>query len=223
MNENEWIENLERELKPLTWMDKNYAPTPTVEELDAFEAESGFRLPSSYRRFALAYGAGTLVASMATEDETDGEDDDEDEDYDEDTEFRELYQLYVPNCVNEHHELADYNRLFHERFFPRDELAEDFTEPDMLERLIVFMSEIDGYGWVGWDPKDIRDNEHRECGIYAVGRHANALRFVAASFAELLTNEVLLDERNWAKLSGFYKAPEVNWLMNQYYPAYDLR
>ena len=37
---------------------------PTVADLDAFESETGFKLPQSYREFILVFGPGTMAGSI---------------------------------------------------------------------------------------------------------------------------------------------------------------
>ena len=39
-------------------------PKPRIEDLDAYEARTGFRLPDSYRQFCLVFGPGALDGAL---------------------------------------------------------------------------------------------------------------------------------------------------------------
>ena len=50
-------------IEPEGW--EETVPKPTVEQLDRFEAETGFRLPQSYREYILVFGPGKLLTDWA--------------------------------------------------------------------------------------------------------------------------------------------------------------
>ncbi len=147
------------DLKPLA--------KPTDESLDRYEAETGFRLPHSYRSFIKVFGPGVLAWD---------------------------YRIVAPGYPEQGWavDLAAFNAVPHAALKDKRVLRQ-FKDPAQAQRLVFFCRPGDG-DLVGWDPEDVRDRRWHEYGTYEWGR-GDALGFVAASFTEFIEN-VCLSEAN---------------------------
>ena len=140
---------------------------PTDETLDRYEAETGFRLPHSYRSFIKVFGPGKLAWD---------------------------YQIAAPGHPEQGWivDLAAFNAVPHESLKDKRVLRQ-FKDPAQVQRLVFFCRPGNG-DLVGWDPEDVRDKRWHEYGIYEWGR-GDALGFVAGSFTEFIEG-VCLSEAN---------------------------
>jgi hypothetical protein len=120
---------------------------PTEADLDRYEAEAGYKLPDDYRRFALAYGPGSLAGA-----------------YD--------FKFYTPGVPEAglRGDLAAYNPPGDcpKRFRGRTDkdLAKTFgRDPAQLRRMVFFCS-MDGYDSYAWDPAEVTDPLTNDKAIY---------------------------------------------------------
>ncbi|WP_165226414.1 SMI1/KNR4 family protein [Aquisphaera insulae] len=148
--------------------DDESVPLPTAEDLDAFQAESGFTLPASYRAFVLRFGPGR---------------------FDHDAEIKVASPGYPKDLT--WHDLARLNRFY--RFASRSD--EDLTDwfPDVpLDRirgLIVFGSDNGGDAYA-FDARDSTDPARHECGVSLLPRHG-ALKRLAKTFDGFIGKHVI--------------------------------
>lgn len=136
-------------------------PLPTEAALDAYEQDTGTRLPQSFREFLLKFGPGELA---------------------------DEYQIVSPGYedYSDAVDLATLNRRFqgYTSMTQRtdESLAEEFGDAARARRLVLFASTFGGDRY-GWDPDDVRDPAEPEYGIYLVP-HPGPIKEVATSFVE---------------------------------------
>jgi predicted DNA-binding WGR domain protein len=139
-----------------------YVAKPTLQDLDAFEAASGFLLPRSYRDFALAFGPGELA---------------------------QQFKIYTPGAFskrNEQNGLAHFNesyRTWKKHFAGSPSLTEQ------AKRMIVFSTTVGGDS-IGWDPEDVCDTVNHEYGIFNITRH-NDVERIGNSFEKFILDYCL--------------------------------
>jgi hypothetical protein len=152
---------------------------PTDATLDRFEAETGFRLPHSYRSFIKVFGPGTLAWD---------------------------YRIKAPGYPEqgEDVDLGTFNARI-KQTLTKKQAWQQLADPTQARR-VVFFCALGGGDLVGWDPEDIRDRRRREYGIYSWGRKV-ALEFVAGSFTEFIA-DVCFSEAN-LRIPPGYKEEEL--------------
>jgi hypothetical protein len=137
-------------------------PKPTVEQLDRFEAESGFRLPRSYRDFILVFGPGEFSVGLRIAAPGYG---------------------YVPHPPG-----VDLLVTSQSYGWSEEDVAQgpvSMEQKAHLLRLFYFGLE-DERQWLGWDPKDMQAPEESEYGIYRVEALGFGTELIAKSFRELV-------------------------------------
>jgi hypothetical protein len=139
-------------------------PTPTDDQLDAFEAAVHFQLPNSYRSFLKIFGAGELACD-----------------------FKILAPGY-PAATGYNLQQFNDDPTMH---FSSDSL-QVFENPEQVEWLVYF-SYTETSELIGWGPEDVRQPRQHEYGIYEVGRSCT-LQLIAVSFSEFVTQVCLSEE-----------------------------
>lgn len=137
-------------------------PKPTTDQLNLFEAQTGLRLPSSYREFIQTFGPGEFSATLKIAAPGYG---------------------FVPHPSGV--DLLVTSRSY--GWAPED-IATSWASADQrahLLRLYYFGLE-GGRQWLGWDPRDVRDPNAFEYGIYRVEGLGYGTELVATSFRELV-------------------------------------
>jgi hypothetical protein len=129
---------------------------PTIGSVDAFEASTGFKLPTSYRQFTLSYGPGELA------------------------EYLRIRAPGYPGDIDL--DLAEYNRFLHSG---DDLLRETYGQPELLASLWYFGSSFmgDSFGWNASEPTGTGKFEYA---IYALPRVGKNTVKVALSFNEFV-------------------------------------
>jgi hypothetical protein len=135
-------------------------PKPTIAQLDQFEAETGLRLPRSYREYITVFGPG---------------------------EFPCILRIAAPGYphLNWRADLLTASRSYG---YSSDEVAQSGLPADQQERLgrLFYFGLERGRQWLGWDPLDVRDPETSEYGIYRVDYIRDGAELVATSFRQLI-------------------------------------
>jgi hypothetical protein len=132
-------------------------PTPT--QLDRFEAETGLRLPQSYRDYILVFGPG---------------------------EFPCVLKVAAPGHASlGSFDLLTASRTYG---YSAEEIAGSGLPVEQQERMrrLFYFGLHHGRQWLGWDPKDVRDSGAHEYRIYRVDWLSEGAEFVAASFRQLV-------------------------------------
>jgi hypothetical protein len=160
--ENRWW-RLYNDLEIDTWAGRVFTPLPTMEMLDDFEARTGFKLPPSFREFALLFGGGEVAG---------------------------WYNVFVPygeaRREAEHLKWSDldwYNEHWQELVRDR---SFRWNDPDRLRRLVFFSQAWSG-PWFGWDPEDQTPNEPLEYRVHLRDRLEDQTELVADSFEQFVT------------------------------------
>ena len=173
-------------------------PKPTPAQLDKFEAETGFRLPRSYRDYILVFGPGEFpcVLKIAAPG------------YD-----------YLQNTFDLQTAGSGYG-------YGQEELIRAGLPPEDQQRMgrLVYFGLHHSRQWLGWDPQDMREAEAPEYGIYRVDWVSDGAEFVATSFRQLVeeTCEELFapdpdyDEESMGPQRGFMPA---TWVPESERPA----
>jgi SMI1 / KNR4 family (SUKH-1) len=132
-------------------------------ELDAFESETGFKLPESYRQFCKVFGAGTLARP-------------------------DTFNIAVPGLTRTYpaFELRSFN--LETRDFSR-EYKVRCARPDLFERAWFFGDDI-GTSYYFWDPQEVIDKHNAECAIYVMLRSWELLR-IADTFWNFIVDVCL--------------------------------
>jgi hypothetical protein len=161
---------------------------PTQAQLDRFEAETGFRLPRSYREYILVFGPGEFPAVLKV--------------------AAPGYE-YLGNTFD----LLTASRSYG---YTREEAAAGGLPADEQERIgrLFYFGLHHGRQWLGWDPQDVRDAEAPEYAVYRVDWLSDGPEFMAASFRQLVedTCEALFapdpeyDEESMGPQRGFQPA-----------------
>ncbi len=163
--------------------DFNLMSCPTLPKLeaawlDAYEQETGWKLPQSYRDFILVWGPG---------------------------EFGTCVRISAPGYADcgdtidmglMHAEFEDIRRQ-------EDLWLDDCTDPDLFRRLVVFGDDAAAGDRYCWDPLDVRSPEENEYAIYEIiHEHEETPKFVAGSFREFIMQRAIdppnpIDEENF--------------------------
>ncbi|MCA9117231.1 MAG: SMI1/KNR4 family protein [Planctomycetaceae bacterium] len=134
---------------PIKWV-------PSTEQLDEYEAETGFRLPASYREFVQLFGAGTLACDFLVCSPASGE--------------------------GRRVDLHTSNQFVHACM--EDELEEYCDDPELFRRLHFFSQSGEHEEDFGWDPTDITvDGEYA---VYVIYSHSMKIERIANSFEEFV-------------------------------------
>lgn len=133
---------------------------PNASQLDRFEAETGLRLPRSYREYITVFGPG---------------------------EFPCILRIAAPGYphLNWRADLLMANQSYG---YSVEELGQSelpAEQRDRLARLFYFGLER-GRQWLGWDPQDVRDPEASEYGIYRVNYISDECKLAATSFRQFI-------------------------------------
>jgi len=135
-------------------------PKPTVAQLDRFEAETGLRLPGSYRECIAVFGPGEFPCVLKVAGPGYGH-------------LGNTYDLLTAS----------------QRYgYSRGEVAASGLPTDQQERIgrLFYFGLHHGRQWLGWDPLDVRDAKASEYAIYRVDFLCDGAEFVAASFRQLV-------------------------------------
>ncbi|MBY0232963.1 MAG: SMI1/KNR4 family protein [Gemmataceae bacterium] len=156
-----------RRIRAVWWPDRVYPPKPTPTDLDAAEAELGFRLPASYRAFAEEFGLGGELHSMVTVFplgcSCSGRSDDEDG---------------WPGSVRDWAGIDAASLLLNE--------PDSHPGTDRVRRLIVFAADTGGGNCTfGFDPHEPAEHGQGEYRIYVVTRYGE-VETITDSFAGFL-------------------------------------
>jgi hypothetical protein len=144
-----------RELLKTLKVEGKLHPT-SVAALDAYESETGFRLPASYRSFCQVVGPGDVG---------------------------DWFNIAVPGFAGKYkdqYDLSAKTALYHER---RD-WEEYSSEPKQFARAIIFGDDCTGALFF-WDPAEVTMRGKREYAIYVVWR-GWSLERVCDSFWEFV-------------------------------------
>jgi len=164
-------DDLVRQLDVMTWDGEHWKSTP--EDVDRFEAETGFRLPDDYREFAVAIGPGTIG---------NGE-----------HEFDFLAPGF-PETSGYQDLTQQFHRWRKDCQYPggEDHSATTPYDPGRYARLLPFcFVGLVGDGF-GWDPADVSDPDRHEYGIYIIGNdNGIPMDRVAGTFREFIVRFVL--------------------------------
>ncbi len=148
-------------------------PKAIPAQLDAFEAQTGFRLPRSYREFLLVFGPGEFSVSLL---------------------------IAAPGY--EYAGRIDLLATSRSYGWDEQEIAVSNAPPEQkahLRRLFYFGLENERQ-WLGWDPADIRDAAASEYGIYRVEALGFGTELVATSFQQLVEvtcERLFAPDPNW--------------------------
>lgn len=129
--------------------DDESVPLPTPEDLDAFQAESGFTLPASYRAFVLRFGPGR---------------------FNNNAEITVASPGYPKDLT--WHDLARLNRYYGFARRSDKDLAEMYPDEDLdrIRGLVVFGNDNGGDAYA-FDSRDPTDPARHECGVNLLPRH----------------------------------------------------
>lgn len=172
-----WEETMWEELqRAIRRREHDSLRTSTNADLDAFEADRGFKLPKSYREFAKTIGSCSFTGDGLSG-----------------------YSIAAPG-VGDYtwHDLDQFNIIMKEL------LADDFEpeDPEIGPRLIFFASDNDAQ--YGWDPEEVTDNESHEYAIWV--RYDGYWREDASTFEEFVKvtclRETLEAWRQWVVEGG---------------------
>jgi len=131
-------------------------PKPTNAALDRYEAETGSKLPRSYRQFVKVFGPGSLC---------------------------EWFRICVPGYADRKMiDLREYDRGTHEG---DDLFSEIYGQPELVQRL-VFFSHTFGGDIIGWDPESRSKEEALDYMIYGLPRTERHIVKVADSFPKFI-------------------------------------
>lgn len=135
-------------------------PKPTDAQLDQFEAETGVRLPKSYREYITVFGPG---------------------------EFPCILRIAAPGYprLNWRADLLTASRSYG---YTPDQIADSGLPAEQRERLgrLFYFGLERGRQWLGWDTQDVRDPVASEYGIYRVDFVSDGVELVATSFRQLV-------------------------------------
>jgi hypothetical protein len=140
-------------------------PRPTPKALDAYEVNSGLRLPESYRGFVLAAGAGMLCRAFEI--------------------------VSRGNSAKERASIESLNELYREPQTP-DVLREYSNDPERTLRLHIFCNCLIRNTFIGWDPGETMDLSRNEYAIHEPQRTYGVTRLVD-TFDGFLEDHVLGD------------------------------
>lgn len=139
-------------------------PKPTVAQLDQFEAESGFRLPQSYREYILVFGPGKL--------------------------FSDWYVAAPGYGASWRWDL----QTLHENRRPQESWIDHYPQEhwDRLRRCRYFCAKYKDT--FGWDPAEVVDPAANEYAVYRLTEDGRVLRvadsfrgFVEEAALDILT------------------------------------
>lgn len=139
----------------------NLAPPPTAAELDRFEAEFKFRLPTSYRGFVQVFGAGYL--------EFGGTD----------------ISILAPYVNNISYDIKNENFDFDPERMESEDQGEDELYPVRLERSFLFGNSSMGDHFL-LDPQVVTDVDNSEYEIIALIRADEDVTPLARTFREFI-------------------------------------
>jgi hypothetical protein len=127
-------------------------------DLDAYERETGFKLPASYRTFCQVFGPGGVG---------------------------DWFEIAVPGFTGSskdkwNWDLSAANEFYH-KGFEREEASPD---PEQFKRSIIFARDCTAAVFF-WDPKELTVRKKHEYGIYAMWRDTSLER-VCDTFADFV-------------------------------------
>ena len=128
-----------------------HIPRATDASLASFETKMGFRLPNSFRSFALRFGGGELAG---------------------------YFRIRIPfDCApgNSQFELHSDIESIRDRGVTR---FESYGVENWRKRLIVFASDIGGY-WYCWDLLEVTNGDSHEYAIYELPRGGSMTLFAS--------------------------------------------
>jgi SMI1 / KNR4 family (SUKH-1) len=135
-------------------------PAPTLANLDAFEIQTGVKLPLSYRDFILVFGPG---------------------------EFSSALRIAAPGYAHTGttFDLTIVSQSY--RYNPFD-LSRSGLSPDDRHRVqnLLYFGLAHGEEWLGWDTRDLRIPTENEYAIYRVDWRRDSISFVTNSFRDLV-------------------------------------
>ena len=149
-------------------------PLPTTATLDAFEEQSGIRLPNSYREFMQLFGPGVLA---------------------------ENFLIFGPACEIRPLDLGIYNKDWAKMWKRNPTLYERFYDDPAQARRLVIFSRTQDNDLFCWDPADVRDARRHEYGVLSLPRLAERPTTVARTFREFV-EEVCLGPGYYTKYLG---------------------
>lgn len=154
MTSNRWgtlFSEIEIIKTPIEWV-------PSTGQLDEYEAETGIRLPTSYREFVQLFGAGTLGGN------------------------------FVISCPGygdgKRVDLLTSNQFVHECM--EDELEEYCDNPELFRRMHFFAQAGENEENFGWDPAEADAGD--EYAVYVTYSSSMKIERVAESFEEFVRN-----------------------------------
>ena len=137
---------------------KHYAHRrlPTDTDCDAFEQQTGFKLPTDYREFIKVFGPGQFCGIL------------------------EILSPGFPDTRSM--DLLTWN-VNAKRGYTSERARKDFSDLERVARIVYFIS-TSSANHIGWDPEDVRDEQTHEYGIY--GTRDYEVEEVAGSFRKFI-------------------------------------
>ncbi len=141
--------------------------SPSVEEMDAFEARFDFRLPASYRAFVQVFGPGHFTGG---------------------------FEVYSPDGPK-YHELGSLQSTVAEIVDGQnyDFVSADHKNAEPVTRMIFFAEDVCPL-YYGWDFSDVRDPATHEYAIRQYDFEYDICPIVATSFPEFINDCILQDK-----------------------------
>ena len=152
---------------------------PTDADCDAFEQQTGFKLPTDYREFIKVFGPGQFQSV--------------------------LLEIKAPGFPDESSlDLMWWDSNVKQRWTP-ERAREEFEDWERATRMVYFMKSMNG-DQIGWDPEDVRDAEMNEYGIYVINVEEFEIHELTGTFRACIQDFCLgLD---FYRLMGWKEPPE---------------
>jgi hypothetical protein len=141
---------------------RRFLNKPTVDDLETFETKYGLKLPTSYRHYALVFGAGVISGR-----------------------FEIAVPGYGPRRTQQ-----DLMAMNTHGYFAKLQKWDGLDNPKQINRMLVFCETL-GQDYIGWDPTDVTETRNHEYGIYVLLRLSVSAKKIAATFDEFINKIVL--------------------------------